>query len=333
MTDYEEIGKWIYLQSYKNEQARVVQLAKMYERSAKTIQDKLDIIYSQKLRGEYVQPYDEFRLRRLIEEINSEINKLYTAVEGEIFEGYAENYSKTYYYQSYGIERQLNLGFPKRGYDVVLNTPILPKQAIEAAFSEKIAGLTFKERIGEDREILQWKLREQVSSALSEGASVQNLAKAIAGIDEEMIISAGQAQRIARTEMLRAYSYGQDEARKSAQGAGVHFEYFWSATLDKKTRSDHRQMYRKKAKIQDGQPVFTLPDGSLAAGPRMPAVNSRGTVLGDLSAKEVVNCRCRRVDAPMGIRPTSRVGKLPSGEWKEVNGSMTAEKWYKKHYQ
>jgi hypothetical protein len=329
---YAELQDWIYLKSVRTEEGVAKNLARIYQGSLSRVETKLESYREKKLRGAIVPEFEEFRLNKLHQEIGEEIASLYQTQAESIYNGFDTNFTQTYYYQSFGIERELNLGAGLK-FDYMLNTPVLNKAAVEAAFSMKIAGFTFADRQGINKQVMQWKLREVVSGVIAEGQSVEQLAKRFRNLDDVFGANKAKAMTTARTELLRAYSYGNDEAKTQADDAGVQFQFSWSAALAGNTRPDHRAMDGKRAQIIDGQPVFTLPDGSKAAGPRMVAVDSKGNQIGNLAADESINCRCRRLDLPYGIQPSARVAQMPKGTWVEVNGDMTAEKWYKMHYE
>ena len=321
------------LQSVSTEEGRVKKLISVYDDAYKSIEAKLESYREKQARGEITSQFEEFRLNQLQTEIDSEVKALYSSVESEISTGFSVNYERTYYYQSYAVERYVNLEMPGvGGVGYNLNTPVLNTSAVNAAFSEKIAGLTISDRMGQARQALQWKMREMTSRVIAQGQTVQSLAKEFQALYDQIEYSKSRGIIAARTEMLRAYSIGNDQARIAAEEAGVEFDFLWSAGADKKTRPDHRSMDRKKAKIVDGQPVFTLPDGSKASSPRVPAHDSEGRQVGNLAAAESIQCRCRRLDLPFGIAPTERVAKLENGEYERTRGDMTAEEWYQQNY-
>jgi len=146
-----------------------------------------------------------------------------------------------------------------------------------------------------------------VAASIASGDSIDDAAKFLQDeLKKEFDMAIGRATRMARTEILRAYSYGNEESTKQAVEAGVSVRYVWDATLDGRTREDHQVMDQKKAEIIDGVPQFTLPNGETTSSPRV-----------NLSAAESINCRCRRLDIPAGFEPTTRVAKV-EGEWKKV---------------
>lgn len=297
-------------------------LLKVYESSLKNTETAIAKYRQDRDAGKIISDFALARQEALQKQIELEIEDIYKTIKAEVEGGFSDVYTQTYYTHAYDIERYVNLELPSTGFNYSLNFSQIPTGAAYEALNMPIAGHTFSERIGQDKIIMQFKIRTAVSQAIIEGQTRQQLTKALMTIDDTFAASASKAATTARTELLRAYSYGQDLARYEAEAAGVEFEYKWSSALDSKTRHDHVIMDSKKAEIVDGEPVFTLPDGSKGAGPRMEG----------LSADESINCRCRRLDLPYGIEPTKRVAKLPDGTWIDVPGNTTAEEWIAKNY-
>ena len=247
-------------------------------------------------------------------QINAEIQKIIIARTRIITWGHAEIYKGAYYSQLYGVEQQVNLynvpGIKDTHWTV--NAPLLRGRAVEAALQTKIGGVAFLERNALERTIMQQTTREAVTTAIAAGDSPRDLAR---DLEDLLDISTARATRVARTELLRAYSFGQDEADKISESAGVAMNYKWSSTLDSRTRRDHREMDQKKAEIINGEVIFTLPDGTKGAFPRDVT----------LSAKESVNCRCRRVAVVAGFTPSTRAAKV-EGKWTKV-GMISYPEW------
>lgn len=95
-----------------------------------------------------------------------------------------------------------------------------------------------------------------------------------------------RGETIARTEMLQGFSTGRHQAiDQLVDQAGVGAEFVtrvWDATLDARTRSDHRQMNGQRV-IGREQP-FEAPDGSLLMHPGDTSLGASGA--------QVINCRC-----------------------------------------
>lgn len=318
---YSNAEKRLYDKTLKALGGKEALLRSIYAKAQNSIETKIAKYRQDQEAGQIISQFAIARQEALLAEINAEIGALYDDVYNTISGGFTNIYTDTYYNHAYNVERSLNTEI-ENGFNVSLNITQTSTNAAEAALNQEIAGHTFADRIGQDKIVMQFRIRTAVSQAILEGQTRQQLTNALKGLDDVFASNSAKAATTARTEMLRAYSYGQDASRKQAEAAGVTFKYKWDAALDGNTRPDHAKMDGTFAAIVDGEPVFTLPDGSKAAGPRMEG----------LSAKESINCRCRRLDLPFGIEPSQRVAKMPDGTWTTVPANTNAEEWIKKNY-
>lgn len=317
---YQTAETKLFNDNLKNVEAVNRRIVDVYSKSQKYIAEKLTDYQLKKMSGEFVPLAEEYRLIELYKQIDNEIYKATAEIESIILEGYKTNIELTYYTHAYNVEVEINRIV--KGADYLLNYPVLPSLAVESALTDSVAGWTFPERMGHLRDAGQFTLRGLVAEAIARGDTVKNLAKEIKKIDGWIESYSNRALTNARTEMLRAYSIGNDLATQEAIKSGVQVDYVWSAALDGRTRPDHVIMNRKKAVIENGRPVFTLPDGSTGEYPRDP----------NLSAGESINCRCRRLDLPSGIEPTEKAVKLPDGNYERIPWNVNSEEWVKKNY-
>ena len=239
--------------------------------------------------------------------LGEEVERITGVRQQAIALDFAATLNNTYTLNAYGMEQHINIttSFINAGTGERwgLGYTVLPTDSVEAALSRRVGGLTFQERGTIERVSMTRRLRDKLAASIASGDSIDDAADILKA---EFDIATGRATRIARTEILRAYSYGNEESTKKAVEAGVSVRYVWDATLDGRTREDHQVMDQKEAEVVDGKPVFTLPNGETTSSPRV-----------GLSAAESVNCRCRRLDIPAGFEPTTRVAKV-EGEWKKV---------------
>ena len=301
------------LRAYADSRERVL------EKLAKYRQD----IAAGIIRGDNV----EARLADLYRQLDTEIARLQARVGTQIRNGYFELYGETYYTEAYNFEKSVNLDIPRLPYSYEFNYPVLNTNAVVAAFDERIAGNTFIDRMTAQRQRMRFAIRQAVAENIAEGLTVVDLRKRIELIDDVYAASSARAMTTARTELLSAYSLGQEEATREAEAAGCEFKFVWSSTLDGKVRPTHAKADHQKAIIKDKIPSFNV-GGVLFSSPRVihPANTSLKT------AGEVINCRCRRLNIPYGIEPTQRVALTPAGDWDTVPYNTTAEAWYKQHY-
>ena len=315
---YIEAEKRLYNTCVANIEAVNRELVRVYVKAQKEL--LVMLVSYQKRAIEDRIPAQEFRINALYQQIDAEIDKVFTESLGIIRNGYVANFEIAYYNHAYNIERAVNLDLTVGNY--ALNFPVLPVSAIETVLNESLGGFKLVDRWGEITANAKYRMRGLVAEAITKGDTLKKLAAELKSMDGWVDGYVNRSMVVARTEMLRAYSYGSDEARKEAEAAGVEFQYKWSSLFDARTRDDHVIMNGRPATITDGEPVFTLPDGSKGAGPRMSG----------LSAKEVINCRCRRLDLPYGIEPTSRSARLPDGDYVEIPFNENAQAWIEKNY-
>jgi len=317
MTTYNTDQTAIYNQSVKRTNTVKRKLAKLYTASFEKIEGQLAKIQIAKLEGVPVSEFQEQRLQRLLFQIDQEIRRLRLQTQSAIRVGMVGNFENTYLNSAYILEREVNLGTAFQGlkFDVKFNYPIVPREVIRAALTdERVAGHTFKDRMLRDQRLLQFQIREQTAQAVIEGIPIKEFEGRVATIKDQMGKATARVQATARTEMLRAYSIGQQEAIDLAEDGGLAGVKVWRATLDGRTREDHIDMDGVEA---DDKGIFTLPDGSTGEFPRDSS----------LSAAESINCRCRELYEPLGIKPTKRTAKLPNGKWETIDANTTARKW------
>ena len=309
----------------KNVEQTNKRLELIFENVLKEIEAKVIKYRTSLLRGGKIKPFKEERLLRLQKEVSDELVELRKQSGAVIRSGYVDNYKNTYYLEAYAIEKSVNkLGIGS----YFLNIPKLDMNTVRASFDARIGGHVFKDRTLRVQRAMQYLLQDAVAQNIIEGESVKTLAKNIDLINEVFENGLNQTTRIARTELLKAYSIGNEQAASEAEKSGVELSYQWSSALDQKTRPDHVKADGQMALIIDGKPQFTV-GGVKFSSPRLP-VNPTGS---KQEAKQVINCRCSRLDLPYGIKPTKRVAKKKDGKtWVDVSGDMTAVEWVKKEY-
>jgi hypothetical protein len=319
MTTYKSDETRIYNLAVQRTNKVKKKLSGFYQDAFDRIEGMLSTIQIKKTEGVPISEFQEQRLQRLLFQIDQEIKRLRLKTQSAIQGGMVQNFENTYLDSGYILEREVNLGkaFKDLKFDVKFNYPIVPREVVQAALTdERVGGMTFKDRFLREQRALQFQVREQTAQAVIEGIPTRELQSRIKTIKDTMGKGVARAQATARTEMLRAYSIGQQEAIDFAEDGGLQGNKIWRSTLDGQTREDHIDMDGEEA---DSKGIFTLPDGSTAEFPRDP----------DLPADQSINCRCREIYEPFGIKPTKRVSKLPGGGWEKIPSSTNARTWRK----
>jgi hypothetical protein len=259
------------------------------------------------------------RLNKLYKVIDQALKDLFKVQKNVISQGYSSEFMQAYYKMGFAIERDVNTRLLSDiDYNYTLGYTQVNPGYVATTFKEPIAGMTFLQRNKVDRERLQFKIQGIIERATQTGLTPKQVATELQAIDDVFAQSFKKALTVARTELLRAYSYGQEDAINQAKAVGVEGNDIWDATLDRRTRPQHAAMDQKKA---DAEGWFRLPNGDRAKGPRMPG----------LSAANAVNCRCKKLYLPFGVIPNQRGrgGRKPNGDWSKRYGGMDYEQWAK----
>lgn len=229
-------------------------------------------------------------------------------VQGHMPEAYAVNHN----YATFQIEK---------GSMVDTSYTLYDRQTVERIIRDQPEllpppGKRMSERIAANKDIA-WQ-RGQIQSvtmqSILQGESIPKMARRIAREMGEKNNKA--AIRYARTAMTGAQNAGRVDAYKRAEKMGIDLEQEWLATLDGRTRHEHRFL--------DGQHVpvgeaFTV-DGYKIRYP------------GDPSAPGYLiwNCRCTLVPRVKGVDQSdaprnSKLGDMTYDEWKHEHDKFEAE--------
>lgn len=140
-----------------------------------------------------------------------------------------------------------------------------------------------------------------VTQAVLQGQTVPQLAASIAGI---AAMDQRAAMKAARTAITSAHSLGKLKGYERAAGMGIDVKKQWLAALDSRTRGSHRHL--------DGEVVKL--DAEFSNGLKYPGDP-------DGPASEVYNCRCTLVPV-IGdveydeVERANKLGKMSYEEWK-----------------
>lgn len=158
------------------------------------------------------------------------------------------------------------------------------------------------------------KILRALNNGLAQGKSYTQMAKDIKGA---INATYAQAIRIIRTEGMTAINAGTDAAYTVAEERGVKMGRRWVATLDDRTRDDHRSMDGVETQ-EDG--LFHLPNGETAPFPAWQG----------LSSGERINCRCTESAIIEGYEPalrrTREQGVIPYQTYEQWSG-LHAKRW------
>ena len=164
---------------------------------------------------------------------------------------------------------------------------------------------------------LQWNAQHIQSAVLQgvlQGESPYEVAKRLMDVGQ---MDYNAAVRYARTMTTNAQNAGRYEAFRRADEMGVDLVIEWQATLDNRTRHEHRMMHGQRRNV--GEP-FEIEEGGETFEILWPAqVNYDGT---NLPQQLIWNCRCTLLSWVKGfegdtVKSSPKMGDLTFEEWLE----------------
>lgn len=169
-----------------------------------------------------------------IAKVLADTNKVATAMinaeKADVF-AFAGNYTAYEFEHGFGVNFGFDL-YDEKSVERLLrdNPKILPKKKLDPAKD------------------IPWNMRNvraQVTQGIIQGESIPKIAKRLA----EVVPNRNEHQMVlhARTAMTGAQNGGRMERYKEAEDLGIKFKKVWTATLDNRTRDEHRDL--------DGQAV------------------------------------------------------------------------------
>lgn len=239
------------------------------------------------------------------------------AIARSISNGYkADVYALNYNYATYNVEEAGRLDTSFTLYD---------KQTVERIIREDPdflppPGQLVKKEIAEgtakawERQILQ----SNMMQSIIQGETIHEAAKRIS----ETLSTRNYAAsvRYARTAMTNAQNAGRYDGYRRARDMGVDLKIEWQATLDNRTRHDHRMLHGQRRDVDE---PFEVSGYKIL----YPAQAGPGT--SDIPQSTIWNCRCTLLAWVKGFEGTTvkkspKTGDLSFDEWQKAR-SMTKE--------
>lgn len=249
------------------------------------------------------------RQEGLVEEYSKVLHNSNEVARSTVKGYQAEAYAANVNFATYLIEKDLEIDTSFTLWDrqtverLMRDEPqLLPDPRPGTETAKKIA----------ERKDLRWN-RQHLTSALEQsilqGDSVPEIAKRLEGV---AVMDHKAAIRNARTMVTGAQNAGRDLAYKRAENMGIKLKRVWIATLDGRTRHEHRMLDGQRAKVDEPFKV----DGYEIRFP------------GDPEAEPflVYNCRCTTISEIEGFEiDTTAYRDDPDF------GGMTYDEWKKAH--
>lgn len=160
---------------------------------------------------------------------------------------------------------------------------------------------------------MQWnkgKIQSAVLQGILQGEGPYKVAERLRGVAQ---MDYNASVRYARTMTTSAQNAGRYESFRRAEKLGVHLSIEWQATLDSRTRHDHRLMHGQRTTVDK---PFHTPDGFTIYYPADCSGSS------DAPQREIWNCRCTLLAWVKGFEHDT-VKESPKME------GMSFEEWQK----
>lgn len=170
---------------------------------------------------------------------------------------------------------------------------------------------------------MQWNQRHIQSAVLQgvlQGESPYKVAERLTGVAQ---MGLNASIRYARTMTTSAQNAGRYESYHRAKRLGVDLTIEWQATLDGRTRHEHRMMHGQRRNVDE---PFEL-DGVKILYP----AQSSGAGSSDIPQSMIWNCRCTLLAWVKGfegdtVKYSPKMGKMTFEEWQEAKPSLSSEK-------
>lgn len=224
------------------------------------------------------------RLNNLYKSITDELKKITPKIAKKILDLNVSNYKETYFKSWYLLEKQLKMP---------ITFGRVNPDRIRAVLTNPIPGKSLKDLVVTVHSRNIDKLKFEIAKNLTEGTGINKLSKVI---KENFDLQKYEADRIARTETLRASSKADIEFIQKMEDMGIEVKKIWISVLDDRTRPDHVYMDGQESD-EDG--FFTFPEGDKTLFPRLSGI-----------AGQDINCRCHVETPPTNIGKTLEEKRL-----------------------
>ena len=181
-------------------------------------------------------------------------------------------------------------------------------------------GKTVKERIAQGKDVLwnKQQLQSVMMQAIIQGESIDAMAKRMS--ETVATRDYASAVRYARTMTTNTQNAGRYEGYRRAKRMGVDLTIEWSATLDNRTRHNHRMLHGQRRELDEPFEV----DGIKILYPAQLGAGSS-----DIPQHMIWNCRCTLLAWVNGfegdtVTKSPKMGDLSFEEWQQAK-PMTKE--------
>lgn len=221
--------------------------------------------------------------------------------------GMADVYCLNADFATYQIEHagKINTGYTLYNHDAAERLLKSPQQMMPGPSTRKAA------QIAADK-TMQWnkrKIQSAVLQGILQGESPYKIAERLRSV---ATMNYNASVRYARTMTTNAQNAGRYDSFRRANKLGVDLTIEWQATLDGRTRHEHRMMHGQRREVDE---PFVL-DGVEILYP----AQSSGPGSSDIPQSMIWNCRCTLLAWVKGfegetVRYSPKMGDMSFGEW------------------
>lgn len=235
------------------------------------------------------------RLDKLYSDTVMELDSLGRKTSAAMRSFLTNAYKDNYYHGMYAIGRTIGLKAPR---------VVVSSQSLEDVLRTRWSGKNYSERIWKNQKLLGSTLKQEMTTAIHRGESVQVISKQIAN---RMGVANSNATRLVRTEL----NYVENAAAlRSIKDAGLGY-YRFIATLDNRTTPICRAHDGRIVSVEEASPGNNLP-------PLHP--NCRSTISGSLYGPDDNH-----------KRGGTRIARTAKGKNYYVPADMTYPEWEEKY--
>lgn len=251
-------------------------LEKAYKQAKKDTQEKLRQLNS---RTDMQNLQSIIHQKKYQQQLMKQINGVLDDLQTNTYKSANEFFQGSY------IDGYVGSMFEIQSKGVPLTIPVSPQKMRSAIQTKSKLSQTYYEKQGltvQNIRTLKKQITLEATRGIASGKSWLETAESLT-IQKCFQISQSDAMRIIRTEGNRINQQGRLDAGDDAVDAGCDLLKQWDATLDDRTRPDHREA--------DGQ-IVEWSEQFTVGGEKMTAPSIGG------SAKQVINCRCQLLKRP-----------------------------------
>lgn len=235
------------------------------------------------------------RLDKLYSDTVMELDSLGRKTSAAMRKFLSDAYKDNYFQSCYEIGRTVGLKSPR---------VVLSRKSLEDVLRDHWSGKNYSERIWKNQKLLGSTLKQEMTTAIHRGESVQMISKRIAN---RMDVANSNATRLVRTEL----NYVENAAAlRSIKDAGFDY-YRFIATLDNRTTPICRAHDGRIISVEEASPGDNLP-------PLHP--NCRSTIAGSLYGPEDGH-----------KQEGKRIARDEKGQNYYVPADMTYSQWHDKY--